>query len=35
MEWMFLAQTKNMFGAGVKSTKDNVVAATIDTYFEI
>lgn len=35
MEWMFLAQTRYYFTAGVKATKDNVVSATIDTYFEI
>ena len=35
MEWTFLAQTRYQFSAGVKATKDNVVAATIDTYLEI
>lgn len=35
MEWMFQSQTKFSYGAGVKSTKDNVVVATIDTYLEI
>lgn len=35
MEWNFMAQTKYQYGAGVKSTKDNIVAATIETYQEI
>ena len=35
MEWNFMAQTKYQYGAGVKATKDNIVAATIETYQEI
>ena len=35
MEWNFMAQTKYTYGAGVKSTKDKIVEATIETYQEI
>jgi dynein heavy chain, axonemal len=35
MDWMFLRDTKTPWAAAVKSLKDNVVLATIDTYKEI